>query len=71
MKELGKPEHSQFASYMTEVAGEASPKAIEDFRAMSIDEIVAFLREWTPSGGFMEPTICLSGCFSTPPYVQG
>ncbi len=56
VKEVGKPEHSQFASYMTEVAGEASPKATEDFRSMSIDAIVAFLREWTPSGGFMEPT---------------
>lgn len=55
-KEVGKAKHSRFASYMTEVAGEASPKATGDFRAMSIDEIVAFLGEWTPTGGFMEPT---------------
>jgi hypothetical protein len=56
VEQVGKPEHSQFASHMSKVAGEPSPKAIEDFKSMPIDQIVAFLREWTPSGEFIAPT---------------
>ena len=45
----GEPEHPDFASYSVSWVGPASPKTQEELLQMSIDEIVAFLKSWTPS----------------------
>lgn len=52
--ELGEPDQTdrpvvRVASYLEA----PSPKSTDDFRAMSVGDIVDFLRSWVPSGGFM------------------
>ena len=44
----GEPEHPDFASYPVSWVGPTSPKTQEELSQMSIDEIVAFLKSWTP-----------------------
>lgn len=37
--------------------GTTPPRKVEEMRSMSIDELVAFLDSWEPSGGLMGPSI--------------
>ncbi len=54
-QEFTEVEHPEFLSYSTGVwVGPTSPKSSDDLRAMAIDELVGFLRQWKPATGFME-----------------
>lgn len=54
----GEPEHPEFPVYSESgVVGPASPKTADELRAMSVEEIVAFLARWRPSRSvFGEPS---------------
>ena len=48
---FGIPEHPDFISYSSDVwIGPTSPKTADELLAMTLDEVVSYLREWRPSG---------------------
>lgn len=52
--EMGPPEHPTFASYSSGGwVGPTSPKTEDELRAMSPQEIVAFMSKWEPSSEWM------------------
>lgn len=64
--ELGAAEHPELVSRITSWVGPTSPKTTEELQAMTVDDIVAFLRNWRPPGGPMSPSPeGLSRIFST------
>lgn len=54
--EIGEPEHPEFVSYITTLVGPTSPKSVQELSAMSIDDIVQFLKSWQPSGEMFAPS---------------
>lgn len=53
----GKLEHPEFLAHMGPVqTGPNSPFESAELSAMSVDELVGFLREWRPSGDWMAPS---------------
>lgn len=54
--EYGEPEHPEFVSYSEGWVGPTSPKTTEELHAMSVVEIVDFLKTWQPSQEFMSPS---------------
>jgi len=44
----GEPEHQEFPVYFTSWIGPTSPKTEQELKAMSVEEIVEFLRNWKP-----------------------
>lgn len=54
--EFGEPEHPEFTSYMTSWVGPTSPKGDEELRTMSVEELVAFLKNWKPTDEHMAPS---------------
>jgi hypothetical protein len=54
--ELGEPEPPESVSYPGSWVGPTGPKGIEELQAMSVGEIVQFLRDWEPSDDFMGPS---------------
>lgn len=46
--EHGTIEHAEFPSYSTSWVGPVSPLSDEEFSALSVDELLALLRSWTP-----------------------
>jgi len=53
---LGEPEHAEFASYNTSWVGPTSPKTSDDLRAMSVEEVISFLKSWKPSEDHWSPS---------------
>jgi hypothetical protein len=50
IEELGQPEPIESGPYLAaDVVMEKSPKSLEDFRSMSVGEIVTYLETWRPS----------------------
>jgi hypothetical protein len=57
VEELGSPHHPEFASYTTAMwVGPTSPQMAEDLSERSIEDIIAYLKGWRPSGEFMSPS---------------
>ncbi|MER3415085.1 MAG: hypothetical protein C4297_02600 [Gemmataceae bacterium] len=58
VEKFGEPEHPEFPVYSEGVwVGPSSPKTKEELTAMSVQDIVEFLKRWTPSkGSFGEPS---------------
>jgi hypothetical protein len=57
VEELGPSDHPEFASYTSAMwVGPESPVTADDIRAMTVEEIVAYLKSWRPSGEFMSPS---------------
>ena len=57
VEELGPPAHPEFTSFTSPMwVGPESPKTADDLKAMSIEDIVAYLKSWHPSGAFMSPS---------------
>jgi len=58
VKHYGEPEHPEFSIYREGGwVGPTSPKTAEDIKAMSVEEIVGFLKTWrTPDNVFREPS---------------
>ncbi|MCI0408113.1 MAG: hypothetical protein L0191_06025 [Acidobacteria bacterium] len=56
VSQLGEPEHPEFASYTSSWVGPTSPKSAQDLSSMSVEQVVAFLRSWQPSGEDMSPS---------------
>jgi hypothetical protein len=54
--ELGAPEHPEFGVYWRSWVGPIGPVGTEELGAMSVGEIVGFLKEWEPSDDFMGPS---------------
>jgi hypothetical protein len=53
----GEPEYPEFVSYTTIWEGPISPKTADELKAMSVEEIVVFLRTWEPpENAFGEPS---------------
>ncbi|HKT11946.1 MAG TPA: hypothetical protein VJW77_08995 [Terriglobia bacterium] len=49
--ELGKPEHPEFSTYISGGSfGHISPETEEDLGKMNVEDLVAYLRSWQPSG---------------------
>jgi hypothetical protein len=48
VSEFGEPEHPEFVSYSTSWVGPTSPKNAEELRAMSVDQLIEFLKGWNP-----------------------
>ncbi|HDD52504.1 MAG TPA: hypothetical protein ENF32_00330 [Thermosulfidibacter takaii] len=48
VKKHGEPEHPEFISYSRSWIGPVSPKTAEELKAMSVEEIVEFLKTWMP-----------------------
>ena len=56
-QEFGGIDHPDFHYYEHPVwSGPTSPKGAEELVAMSVEELVAFLSSWKPSGHWMRPT---------------
>ena len=55
VKEVGEPEHPDFASYTTSWMGPTSPVGVPDLEAMSTSEVLAYLASWEPTGDPMSP----------------
>jgi len=53
VKDVGEPEHPEFVSYHTSSTGPSSPKSLDELKAMSVEELITFLRDWKPSGDRM------------------
>lgn len=54
---IGEPEHPEFASYHSDaVWGPRSPKNEDEIESMPIPELIAFIKEWKPSGQWKEDT---------------
>jgi hypothetical protein len=50
VEQFGRPEHPEFLAYSRGTwVGPTSPKTIAELEAMSVDEVVAYLRTWEPS----------------------
>lgn len=56
VSELGEPEHPEFRTYTTAWTGPTSPKSTEELRAMSVEEVVDFLRSWHPTNDPRSPS---------------
>jgi hypothetical protein len=57
VEEVGPSDHPEFASYTSAMwVGPESPMKADDLRAMTVEEIVAYLKRWRPSGEFMSPS---------------
>lgn len=58
VEHYGEPEHPEFPVYMEGGwVGPTSPKTAEDLKAMSVQEIVEFLKTWRPpDNAFREPS---------------
>lgn len=56
--EYGKPEYPEFSIYSEGIqVGPTSPKTVDDLKAMSVTEIVEFLKVWSPPQNvFLEPS---------------
>ncbi|HDM79372.1 MAG TPA: hypothetical protein ENG51_23350 [Deltaproteobacteria bacterium] len=52
--ELGEPEHPDFASVTTTWVGPTSPKTPQELQAMSVSEIVDYLKRWEPPKDILE-----------------
>lgn len=52
----GRPEHPTFRSYMRSWTGPTAPLSEAELKAKSAADVVAFLREWQPSGEEMSPS---------------
>ena len=53
----GEPDHVEFPAYTEIVWGPTSPKSADELKAMSIQEIVEFLKTWRPpDNAFHEPS---------------
>lgn len=52
----GAPEQTEFPSHSVMWTGPNSPRSDEELTAMTIDELVSFLREWRPSGKIEGPS---------------
>ena len=57
VKDLGEPTHPEFPVYTSFFAGPISPKSADELQAMSVDELVEFLKNWEPPGESPEPSI--------------
>lgn len=56
-EEFGTAEHPEFLSYHTGArVGPTSPKASVELEALSVEELVEYLRTWIPEPGLMNPT---------------
>jgi hypothetical protein len=57
VEELGPPDHPEFIWYTGAMwVGPESPKTADDLKAMTVEDIVAYLKSWRPSGEFMSPS---------------
>jgi len=57
VERYGEPKHPEFPVYSVSWVGPTSPKTAEDLKAMSVAEIVEFLRAWIPPKSvFGEPS---------------
>ena len=56
--EFGEPEHPDFGSYHTTswIGGLESPKSVDELSAMSVTDIIIFLKTWKPTGQWRNPT---------------
>jgi hypothetical protein len=55
--EFGDPEHPDFGSYSTSWnGGPESPKSVDELSAMSITDLIGFLKTWKPTGRWRDPT---------------
>lgn len=57
VSKLGEPEHPDFVVYTTTWMGPTSPKEIEDLEGMSVKQIAAFLRDWSPTDSGPAPSV--------------
>lgn len=56
-EEFGENPHPDFHSYISSVwVGPTSPKSTEELRSMDVEELMAFLKAWQPSGDWMSPS---------------
>lgn len=57
IQEFGPAEHPEFLVYSYGVwVGPTSPKSTEELRAMGVDEVLDYLRTWTPPGDWHSPS---------------
>lgn len=57
IQEFGPAEHPEFLVYSYGVwVGPTSPKSTEELRAMGVDEVLDYLRTWTPPGDWCSPS---------------
>ncbi|MBZ5562424.1 MAG: hypothetical protein LAP13_08375 [Acidobacteriia bacterium] len=57
VKQLGEPENKDFVQHrISSWSGPTSPKTAQELSQMSFEEIVAFLRQWEPSGEWSAST---------------
>ena len=53
----GTADHADFVSYHSAVwHGPTSPKTVQNLQSMSVEEVTSYLKNWTPPGGFTDPT---------------
>ena len=55
-REFGELPHSDFPVFIEGWVGPTSPTGVEDLSTMSVEQLVAYLKEWQPSGEPMTPT---------------
>src|SRR5262249_28087463 len=56
LEKHGEPDQQEFASYSTSCVDTTSPKTSDDLRAMSIEEVLSFLKSWKPSEARWTPS---------------
>jgi hypothetical protein len=57
VEELGQPQPPEFGAHaITYWEGPESPRMAEDLAAMTVDDIVTYLKTWRPLGEFMGPS---------------